>query len=212
MGLFSTSTTATTNVTCTQHAHTLYFPSQLIPMNWNEDVDDLTPLFYLVVFDAESFSSQCSKTCDWGERSRNVTCHRIVSKTPGSLVHPNKCDERRKPTTRERCRLRRCDDLYSWSSGPWSEVRTHSFFLINIVTNFYYQLEERLIKTVVQILSQCSESCGQKGFRKRNIFCLDSKGNRAPKKNCMHQTKPQKRQKCNRSVCKYFFRSFTNYR
>lgn len=83
---------------------------------------------------------QCSQSCDPGVKYRTVTCHRVIA---GEFVDPsplpdlfyNKrhhkdfCDVYNKPPSTAACLVRNCDDVYSWSPGPWGEVRVLSLLL-----------------------------------------------------------------------------------
>lgn len=73
--------------------------------------------------------SECSERCGDGIRYRNVTCHKVLSdgfRDPNPVPVYDKsrktCDIYQKPTNRERCKIRNCNDEYSWQPGDWQKV------------------------------------------------------------------------------------------
>ncbi|XP_012144163.2 A disintegrin and metalloproteinase with thrombospondin motifs 9 isoform X1 [Megachile rotundata] len=65
--------------------------------------------------------SECSAECGEGIQRRTVTCHRtnrfgVTDPTPAS-----NCPINQKPSSEQICKLRECDDKYSWTAGPWKK-------------------------------------------------------------------------------------------
>ncbi|XP_076766827.1 A disintegrin and metalloproteinase with thrombospondin motifs 1 [Xylocopa sonorina] len=67
--------------------------------------------------------SECSAECGDGIQHRSVTCHRtnrygLIDSTP---TNNNSCPMDRKPSTKQSCKLRECNDEYYWVPGAWSK-------------------------------------------------------------------------------------------
>ncbi|RZC37361.1 A disintegrin and metalloproteinase with thrombospondin motifs 9-like, partial [Asbolus verrucosus] len=123
--------------------------------------------------------SQCSADCGTGEQYRNVTCHRVYQK--GSVdpipLHFNKLHPNSYCNVYEKSAdVAKCGGNHCNEAYVW---RTEPW-------------------------KECSHSCGKKGRRTRQIYCLEAKtGLKVEKRLCPKHSKPKRRVKCNQWRCLY---------
>ncbi|CAK8692752.1 unnamed protein product [Clavelina lepadiformis] len=67
---------------------------------------------------ATSEWGQCSRSCDGGFQTRQVTCKEMTS-TGDAYTHESRCDVSRKPPRNQKCNERACPT--QWHVGPWSK-------------------------------------------------------------------------------------------
>jgi thrombospondin motif-containing protein 9 len=139
--------------------------------------------------------SQCSAVCGKGMQHRNVTCHKVYQRgavNPHPLdfdkARPNDyCNLYEKPAESAMCTTNHCNELYVWRSDPWKEVSPETTPVLVILTD----------KS-----PQCSYSCGKKGRRTRQVYCVNVKtGQKVEKRQCPRHSKPRRRVKCNQWRC-----------
>lgn len=71
-----------------------------------------------------------------------------------------------------------------------------SFFLFS----YFYEVFSRVMKVMKHFFSQCSVSCG-KGFKFRDVHCLDSFQAKIEEGNCRHLKKPRTYKICRAGRC-----------
>lgn len=71
-----------------------------------------------------------------------------------------------------------------------------SFFLFS----YFYEVFSRVMKVMKHFFSQCSVSCG-KGFKFRDVHCLDSFQAKTEEGNCRHLKKPRTYKICRAGRC-----------
>lgn len=67
-----------------------------------------------------TFSSQCTKPCGGGIKTRLVVCQR----PNGERFNDLSCEIHDKPPDREQCNTQPCSSSPHWSTDPWSSVRS----------------------------------------------------------------------------------------
>ena len=145
--------------------------------------------------------SECSKSCNGGTQTRNVTCK-------NSRV--GKCPENTKPNTNESCNDIPCP---KWSVGQWSECSEscNGGTQIRTVTCKNSHVGKCLENTKpntsqpcndipcpewsVSQWSKCSKSCNG-GTQTRTVMCKNSYVG-----NCLEQSKPPSKQICGEISC-----------
>ena len=65
---------------------------------------------------------QCSKSCEKGEKSREVVCADLVRQVE---VEDGLCQAKPKPKSRQACNKQPCP--FRWVPGHWSQVTTHKY-------------------------------------------------------------------------------------
>jgi len=65
--------------------------------------------------------TQCSKSCEGGYRTRNVSCVQVYQDEVEPIQTTTECDDETKPSSLDRCNNHPCHN--HWHSGNWSRVR-----------------------------------------------------------------------------------------
>lgn len=89
---------------------------------------------------------QCSQTCGFGTKDRQVYC---VDRR-GQRVDPQYCAQQHRPKPRRRCNEFPCP--YIWNTSPWSEVRESIGFNLlnrNQAPESFYELVLNGVNSVI---------------------------------------------------------------
>ncbi|ESO96234.1 hypothetical protein LOTGIDRAFT_174945 [Lottia gigantea] len=169
--------------------------------------------------------SECSKTCGFGRKERDVNC---VDRQ-GQPVTSHLCDSESKPKVRRRCSEFPCP--YIWNAGPWSEcsskcgqghqsrivvcqaVTKEGWILPGEVKN---KCELKHRPTTYQYCNfgecnakyrwrvgpwgECSAKCGT-GKQRRMTICVDKFNNKKSRRRCDMRYKPPSSQNCYTNPC-----------
>jgi thrombospondin motif-containing protein 9 len=121
--------------------------------------------------------SQCSAVCGKGMQHRNVTCHKVYQR---GAVNPHPLDfDKARPN--DYCNL-------------YEKPAESAMCTTNHCNELYVWRSDPW--------KECSYSCGKKGRRTRQVYCVNVKtGQKVEKRQCPRHSKPRRRVKCNQWRC-----------